>query len=505
VKVLKFILVALPCLCLWGCKDDIAAAGAGALSGDDSVRVCADTLTGITAFTTDPDSLDGFVITQTPDSFLLGECNTKEWATIKADLMTQFACPEGFVFPPDLSESDTTQIDSIALLMTYSSWFAEGNSPLRISVYELDKATFQYTGVYSSNEDIYTYWSGDREKTHIVKEDQVVVAAQPKDSVYSSSSESYIPAIRFKMSEKFVKKMNYMKSSLHQFPTQKEFNEHFLKGLYITTTSGASTALYIGNITIAMYYHYYYEDAPGSGIHTKVDHVKYLYANNEVRQVNRYAFPYRSTVVKKLKTEEDSVNYVISPAYVYTTIKMPMISYVDTILQALTTEQGDTLQPYINKAMMRVDVLNKENTSTTADKWADPASDMLLIRKDSLKSFFSRNTLPTTDYCILSTLTQGVDDDYHSFYYYEFDVSTLLYNEVHKRMSHTPAEDLEMVMIPVNVEYSTTSSSETYVSKVKINQAVTYTRLGKDPLDTSCKKPWNIDVVFSGFTINTIH
>jgi len=498
VKIIKFILFTLPCILFLGCKDDIVAAGAGALTSDEEVRVCAKTLAHISSSTTD--SVNEFVITQTPDSFLLGECNTKEWATIKADIMAQFACPEGFEFPASPTKELRTCIDSAALTMTYSSWFAEGNSPLRISVYEMDKATFQYTGVYSCNEDVNKYWSGN-DSTHAVKEDQVVVAAQPSDSVYSSTTGTYIPIIRFKMSDAFVKKMNNTFQKSPTFPKQKDFNESILKGLYITTTSGASTALYVGNITLVLYYHYYYEDQPGSGTYTKFNHAKYLYANSEVRQVNRYSFPYRDFVVSALKLEEDSTNYVVSPGYVYTTLKLPLGAYADTIIQALTRSQSDTLQPYINKAIMRVDVLNATNTTTTADKWASPASDMLLISKDSLQSFFSRTNLPSSDYCLLGSLVQNTDDNNNSTYYYNFDVSTLLYNEVHKRMNHTPSHDVEMVMLPVFVEYSTSSTS-TIVSKVKINQTITFTKLRSaqhtgDPLD--------IDVIFSGFTINSLH
>jgi len=482
------------CCVLCGCKDDIASAGAGALANDEEVRVRVKTLTDINSITMD--RLEGYAITQTPDSFLIGECNTEKWATIKADLLTQFACPEGFEYPADIDASHTTQVDSVALMMTYNSWFADGLSPLKMSVYEMDLNTFDYSGKYTSDINISEYWSG-QESTRAIEEDMIVTAARPADSIYNTVSYTYVPLIRFMMNKAFVKKMNALK----KFPSQTEFNNNVLKGLYITTTAGASTALYVANIRLAIYYHYYYETAAGSGIYEKVDHIKYLYANNEVRQVNRYAFPYKEKVITELKKEEDSVNYVVSPGYVYTTIKVPTKMYVDTIVSNLITKTGDTLQPYINKAIMRVDVLNVNTTDNSSDRWANPASDMLLIHKDSLATFFTSNKLPSADYCLLASLSTSVDDDSKYLYYYDFDVSTLLYNEVHKRMMKGEGEDLEMVMVPVFVEYSSTSTA-VVVSQVKINQTITYTRLrsaqNKD-------NPLDIDVVFSGFTINTIH
>jgi len=483
------------CCILCSCNDDLASAGAGALTSDEEVRVRVKTLTDIQSSTID--SVPGFSITQTPDSFLLGECNTEVWATIKADIMTQFACPEGFTYPQDISPEYTTQVDSVALMMSYSSWFAEGNSPLRISVYEMDKKTFEYTGTYTSQEDINEYWS-KADSTHVVVADQTVVAATPSDSVYSEANSKYVPLIRFTMNKRFVDKMN----AVRRFPSQSDFNHNILKGLYITTTAGASTALYINNIQLVIYYHYYYEQSPGSGIYQKVDHTKYLYANNEVRQVNRYSFPYKEVVINAMKKQEDSINYVVSPSYVFTQVNMPTSRYVDTIISSLITDRGDTLQPYINKAVMRVDVLNVNAKSTTSDKWADPASDMLLIHKDSLASFFATNHLPSSDYCLLATLTTSLNDDKQTYsYHYDFDVSTLLYNEVHKRMAHGESKDVEMVMIPVFVEYATTSTA-VVVSKININQTITFTTLRSAQHEIN---PLDIDVVYSGFTINSIH
>lgn len=491
-KPLTIILSILTTALLISCSDDVASAGAGALTDDEEVRVRSGVLTGMQSST---DSLSDFVITQTPDSFLLGEVNTAVWATIKADLMTQFACPTGFVYP------EGSQIDSIFFMMTYTSWFAEGNSPLRISVYELDLQTFDYEQPYTSSEDVYAYWSGDKDKTHVVVDDQVVVAAKPNDSIYSSTESKYYPVIRFKMTDQFVAKMNSIKT----FPSQNEFNE-FFKGLYITTTWGASTALYVDNLTMVLYYHYPYTTKTSAGTDTLVieTDAKSLYANSEVRQINRYSFPNKNQVVQQMQAMEESVNFVVSPSYVYTVLHLPLSQYVDTIVSAMI-RPNDTLQPYINKALMRVEVLNEKNTSSSSDKWADPASYMLLIRKDSLQSFFDNHKLPSADYCVLAAYSLSLDSNYNYSYHYDFDVSTLLYNEIHRTMRQESTTDLlDMVMIPVNVEYTTTTSSSgtSVVSQVKINQTITYTEIQSaqflsDPLD--------IDVVFSGFSINSIH
>lgn len=464
---------------LTACKSDADDAGRGVLNSSDSVYVAASTLGGITSST---DSIQGFSITQTPDSFLIGECNTREWATIKADIMAQFACPVGAEFP------DSSHIDSIALVMTYNSWFGDGNSPLRMSVYEMDKATFDYDSAYTSQEDINRYWSR-HDSTHVVVADQMVVASTPNDSVYSSELEKYLPYVRFWMNDRFVERFN----TIHQFPKLKDFTQ-FFKGLYITTTWGASTALYVDNLTLVLYYHYYYKNE--SGEYVKGNDAKYLYANSEVRQVNRFSFPYKKEVVNEMQAM-DSLNFVVSPGYVYTVLKLPLAQYTQQIADSVIC--GDkSKHAYINKSLMRIDVANIDHSGNTTTKWAEPASDMLLIRRDKLSEFFATSNVPDDDYCLFSTLKQTADSLFNYQYYYSFDFSSIIQNALSN--PNTADSVLEMVMVPVFVEYTTTSSS-TSISQVKINQTITFTsmRSANDP-----SNPMNIDAVFSGFSVGGI-
>ena len=88
------------------CQDDAANAGSSILEQDDEIRVKADTFGVISAL----DSCAA--ISLTPDSFLLGECET-HFGIIKADILTQLACPEGYVYPG----GETAIVDSIYLYL----------------------------------------------------------------------------------------------------------------------------------------------------------------------------------------------------------------------------------------------------------------------------------------------------------------------------------------------------------------------------------------------------
>ena len=78
-KVWNVMLAVLLASVLWSCNDDTVSAGASALSPEDGIRVKSDTFSVSSALEAST------AISLTPDSFLLGECDT-HFGTIKADI-----------------------------------------------------------------------------------------------------------------------------------------------------------------------------------------------------------------------------------------------------------------------------------------------------------------------------------------------------------------------------------------------------------------------------------
>jgi hypothetical protein len=113
------ILAYLVCFC--NCTGDNSSTGGSILSEEDRIKVKSDTFGVASAL----DSCKAIVLT--PDSFLLGDCET-HFGSIKADILTQLACPEGFTYPDQvvLAPGDTLQIDpivdSVCLYLYYNTW-----------------------------------------------------------------------------------------------------------------------------------------------------------------------------------------------------------------------------------------------------------------------------------------------------------------------------------------------------------------------------------------------
>ena len=467
---------------LWtGCKDDVATTGQSVLDSDDKIFVLADTFT----ISSVVDSCDA-IISQA-DSFLLGEIET-DYGTLRASILTQLACPEGYSYPADFA---VDSVDSICLFMYYSSWEGDPNSPIAVNAYLMDKQTFQYSGTYPTDLNISDYCS--REKS-ILTNHRIVIASEKLDSIQNNDG-TYSPMVRMRVNDDFMQEF----ASIRSFTDQKTFNEAF-KGLLIETSFGSSTILNISDIALGVYYRFGYNKA---GRDTVVHDFKAFYANSEVRTVNHLYYEDKKELVEKLQNDSDTYNYIIAPACVYTRLQFPLKEIADTIIQNMRDPlTGDTVKwPYVNKAEVRVSVENKF-TGSTSDKtyndWIQPASNMLLIREESLERFFVNKELPSDTCALLGTLTQGVDSVGDAIYYYSYDMSDFLTDRLHKILREKLYEEnnnptLNMLLVPVTIGTSTVSNSATAVTSVRQQQTVSATKI------RSAKNGMKLEIVYSGF------
>ena len=334
-KLYKLIICLVIPFALLGCQDDAMNAGSSTLLESDDIQVKADTFSLASA-------LDSCVaLTLTPDSFLLGECDT-HFGTIHADILTQLACPEGFEYP----YPETAEVDSIYLYIHYNSWYGDGKAPLGITIYEMDRSSLSETGIYPSNLRLEDYCSL-ADSTHIATASRIIIPSEPTDSVYQSSSDTYQPFIRIKLTDEFAKRF----FAKQDFSSQEAFNDAF-KGLYITSDFGGSNVLYVTNISMSVYYHF--SRPISNGRDTILHDTKSFYANSEVRQVNRYIYPERQEVLT-LYAQHTDTNYIVSPANIYTQLSLRL----DSIYQRIEQQVGDTnnYRIYVNQALLTLDVL----------------------------------------------------------------------------------------------------------------------------------------------------
>lgn len=464
--------------CWTACKNDVTTAGQAVLDEDDAIIVLVDTF----SLTSSIDSCAA-IISQA-DSFLLGEIET-DYGLLRSAVLTQLACPVGYHYP------ENAEVDSICLFMYYSSWIGDPNAPLAINAYLMDRNTFRYTGVYPTDLNIADYCSKDKT---ILANYSIVVASEKLDSIMNDDG-VYIPALRMRVNDDFQEYFWNIKS----FKDQNDFNQQF-KGLLIESSFGSSTMLNISDIALGVFYHFKYQRVPGDPTSdTTVYDMKAFYANSEVRTVNHLAYPDKKEWIDRLKQDSDTYNYIIAPAGAYTRITFPMEQISDSIMQHMVSTVDDlevlTKQPYVNKAEVRIEVMNMYN-GTTADKtrndWLQPSKYMLLIRESSMKRFFENKELPSDTCALLSPLVQTTDSAGDAVYYYTFDMSDFLINQLRKEAND---QDLKMMLVPVSVNIASTEVSNSTYSAVRQLQTMSATQI------KSAMNGMKFEIVYSGFSL----
>lgn len=448
---------------LWtACKDDVADTGISVLDEDDMIIVLADTF----AISSAIDSCEA-IISQA-DSFLLGEIET-DYGLLRASVLTQLACPEGYSYPEGFT---VESVDSICLFMAYTSWVGDENSPVAINAYMMDRKTFRYNSTYPTDLKIEDYCSRDKS---ILTNHRIVVAAEKMDSIRNSSG-TYTPMIRMRVNDDFL---HYF-ASIQSFESQEGFNEVF-KGLLLETSFGSSVMLNISDIALGVYYHFQYNKA---GRDTIVNDMKAFYANSEVRTVNHLTYRDKKEWVETLQNDSDTYNYIIAPAGVYTRLRVPMTQIADSIFAKVGEKR-----PYVNKAEVRVSVENMDKEDGR-NGWLTPSKYMLLIRENSTKRFFENKELPSDTCALLGELTQGIDSVGNEIYYYSYDLSDFLVNQLRQASNDSI---LNMLLVPVTIGTTTTSLSSTAVSSVRQQQTMSATKI------RSAKNGMKLEIVYSGF------
>ena len=452
---------------LASCKGDVSNTGESVLDKKDAIIVLTDTF----PLSSRIDSCSA-IISQA-DSFLLGELET-DYGVMRASILTQLACPEGYKYPDDFH---IDSIDSICLFMYYSSWVGDAFAPMAVNAYLMDKKTFKYSGLYRSDLDINEYCSRDKS---ILMNHRIVVASEKLDSIQDSNGK-YIPMIRMRVNDDFMKYFGEIRS----FESQDKFNEQF-KGLLLETSFGSSTVLNISDIALGVYYRFGYKKA---GKDTVVHDMKAFYANSEVRTVNHVFYRDKKEWIEKLQSDSDTYNYIVSPAGAYTKMTFPIKKITKSILGHMADSlSGEIKRAYVNKAEVRVSVENMTNQEGR-NKWLLPTSHILLIKEENLDRFFKNKELPDDTCALLGQLTQDTDSAGNDIYYYSYDLSDLMTNQLRR-----PSNDsvMKMVLVPVTISLSSTSSTST-VTSVRQQQTISATKI------LSAHNGMKFELVYSGF------
>ncbi|MCE5332624.1 MAG: DUF4270 domain-containing protein [Bacteroidales bacterium] len=398
-----------------------------------------------------------------PDSLMLGTFVDYTYGTTYADILTQLQPPLDFSYPAG------SVADSAKLILYYYSWFGDKYSPMEVNIYEMNKGkTFEYTKPYLSDIDINEYTDKS------VKIGSRIFTA--KDAVVIRPDTT---TLEFSLSQSFVQRFSPVLNKKYTDDNSEDFH-NFFNGLYITTDFGSASMLYIRLALMKYYFHYTYKTktADGTADSTVVvnSYVNYP-ANKEVRQINRFQHPDRADIIQNLNANTE-VNYISSPANIYTKINVPLKS-----MKAKMNVSNKKL--LINRAVLRVDI-NDIDDATLAQPIT---SSLLLIKESAYERFFKHRELPSDTCAILANYSYEMDGDTDNvLYYYSFDLAELITNEFKNDLP----DNMQFVLVPVTLQYDGNSN----IIRVNARNLMSATKINSG---SNKSRPMKIDLVYSGF------
>ena len=403
-----------------------------------------------------------------PDSFLLGTFYDEKYGTIHADIFAQVEHPKNHVYPAN------TKPDSIILVMYYRRFFGDKFSPMNVSVYEMNKATFNYSTPYASNLNPDNYVDRTNNSLLIGQKSFTAVDAQGiADSTY----------VIVKLTDEFLERFTNIASDTYS--SEAKFLE-FFKGLWITTDFGSASMLYIRRIDLEYYHSYTYttkgviEQDSTVTVNSSIT----FPANSWVRQVNRFIHPNKPEVLNKLANSPNQIHYISSPANIYTRINLPIKK-----MQEKMEINGRRLA--INNAKLRVDIHEIDQ-----EKLSQPlTSNILMIKESALDRFFTNKELPSDTCAVLGSYAYEKNTDSGEIdYFYSFDIAGLIAHEFKnaKNTGTTLPDDIKFLMVPVRIK-TNSNGNVTEVAQQFLLSAVTICGGNHNT------RPIKANVVFSGF------
>jgi len=466
-------LILLLSIITYSCTDSLADLGKGIQPSSDAIEIGADTV----HLSSSNLIIDSVEMSVNPDSFLLGTYINTKYGSTRADILAQIKSPVEFTFPKG------AVADSAKVFMSYYSYFGDAYSPIEVSIYQMNKASFDYSTAYPTNINPADYTDVSDSKLFMGK--KVVTARN------ASKPTTTITGVSIPLTTDFVKRF-FPNTDTTSYYSDSNFRK-FFKGMYITTNYGSATMLNISQMDLLYYYHYTYTYKKADGVDTfrTVNNVLTFPANDEVRQVNRFSHYDRNTVVQL----DEKFNLIASPANMQANVTIPL-KRIQQKLDANPKVNGK--KQVINNAVIQVDAVVDE----TDDTLAMPAVKYLLLVKESIispvDSFFMKKELPSDTRAIIGTYTRseiGTTGTYK--YYYSFNVAGLIANELKnnqaaKQQDPTKyVESLKLRLIPVKVTYN----SSGYVTAVTHQNSLSGVKIksGKN------ESPMTLKMVYSGF------
>lgn len=425
-------------------------------------------------------------------------------AYVTGDFMVQFNSIDTKAFP--VQDSIMSRIngevvaDSCIVNLYYSNFFGDSLSTMKLTAYEMAKPLEENMMYYSN----YDPFANGYIREDGIKVDKVFTLADQNVDDSLRTTADFLPSIHLALNDpytdsegktynnfgtyvmrKYFENPNYFKNSY-------QFVHHVCPGFYVKIKDGTGAMAYVNISWMVVYFKIKDEDG-----NEEVGRTSFS-GTEEVLQTTRITNDQRS--IERLASD-NSCTYIKSPAGIFTELTLP----VDEIIN---NHENDTL----NTARLS---LTKMIDWSDSDYKFNLPTYLLMVPKDSLYTFFEKNSLPNNitsyvkerDHTSISTgssyYSQRVIKKYKDSYTFD-NISNLIRHmaEAKKKggsdYTITHPNWNKVVIVPVTVNTTTTTSGGTAISRVMNDMSPTSLRLvgGSENVNGDI----HISVIYSKFS-----
>lgn len=427
-KILKYLAIAIACMAMIACDDEISTIGSSLNASNIEITVDSTfvKLSGKSVFT---DSILG----RTTDP-LLGNLTVSNYGTLRTGYLTQFMPTLNI----DTLNVTPATLDSIKLYLNYYDTDLTGDSlaPMVLDVYRLDKTL---KGPLYTNIDPLEYYSPRN-----------LIAS----CTFGSTTEGFIDENNSTDTETITYKriavdlpmslgeeiFNEYKSNPEIFAMPSEFAK-FFPGMYMNVSYGNGRVVNVKGIFMTMYYRAI--DTEG-----EIDTLSYTYmgVTPEVYSINHFSL----TPDEALKQNIEAGNATQDRVYVQAPIGyMPIIHFpTQNIIDKYNEKMSEThkIQNILNSLNFSIPAIVEDNALLS------PPQHLLFIRASQVKDFFEKKQLPDDISTVYATYNKATKT-------YNFGNIGSYIRSIMQREDPTVTQDDETIaLIPVQVLSETSSN-----------------------------------------------
>ena len=421
------------------CNDDLTKVGTSIQPPGDLITVYSDT------FQMKPSTVKIDSIYAKTSDCLIGEMYDPVYGIIKADVLCQFYCEEGFRFRHTPNDN---KIDSVELLIFYPYGVIYGDTltPMEVTVYPINQPLKR--NFYTNDKpELYCDMKNPLGSASYTLHDYTI----PEDL---RESGDYSPMIRVRLSTALGQKFyDETINNPSTFDNQNNFNA-FFPGIYITNTYGSGCLLKITGEDIVMRIFYTYQETPDSSVVVS----PWFKVSKDVVQINRF----ENSNLDQLLVDNPTHTSIKSPAGVCTKLVLPTTEI---------SKEIDIKDRMINGFSLSLKYLPEDEWSFACM----PPGHLLLIPEDSVTSFFENRSIENN---ITSYVSYMYYDEYYRRYYSSTSATSYGYSPYNRtytfgnisrllktHIENSPDKDLSLLVIPVTRK-STEYNSAIYTTEI---------------------------------------